>query len=117
MLLGAAQYYLSLFDGDQNVGRAIEHFFCLRCSFDAKVSNSMLCLRLFYGAHDGVHETLEMMYEMLHSFDHPEQSSTEQERAKASKGEQRRAKASKGEQRCTLLGEMLDSFDKHFAIL
>ena len=42
---------------------------------------------------------LEMLDEMLDSFDHPEKSSTEQGRAK-------------GKQSCTLLGEMLDSFDQ-----
>ena len=46
----------------------------------------------------GARETLEMLDGMLDSFDHPEQSSTEQGRA--------------GEQSCTLLGEMLDSFDQ-----
>ena len=33
----------------------------------------------------GAHETPEMLDEMLYSFDHPEQSSTEQGRAKARK--------------------------------
>ena len=35
--------------------------------------------------HHRGHETLEMVDGMLHSFDHPKQSSTEQGRAKASK--------------------------------
>ena len=50
----------------------------------------------------GAHETLEMLDGMLCSFDHPEQSSTEQGRARQSKGEQC----------CMVLGEMLDSFDQ-----
>ena len=29
-----------VFDGNENVGRAIENLFCLRFSFDARVSNS-----------------------------------------------------------------------------
>ena len=28
----------------KNVGRKIEHFFCLTLSFDAKVSNSRICM-------------------------------------------------------------------------
>ena len=80
--------------GNKNVGRAIEYVFCLRFSFDAKVSK---------GHSAGAHETLEILNGMLYSFDHPEQSSAEQGRAKASKV------VPVG---CTPLGEMLDSFDQ-----
>ena len=45
-MLGAALRCLMAI---RNVGRAIEHFFCLTFSFEAKVSNSMLCVHRFYG--------------------------------------------------------------------
>ena len=47
----------------------------------------------------GAYKTLEMLDGMFDSFDHPEQSSTEQGRRK-------------GKQSYTLLNEMLDSFDQ-----
>ena len=40
---------------------------------------------ILWGYWAGAHETLEMLDEILDSFDHPEQSSTEQDRAKVSK--------------------------------
>ena len=47
----------------------------------------------------GAHETLDILGEMLDSFDHPEQSSTT-------------AAPSKAKQSCMLLSEMLESFDQ-----
>ena len=72
MLLDAALRCLMAI---KNVGRAIEHFFCLRFSFDAKVSKSMNALILWSTAQEA-QETLEMLDGMLDSFGHPELSST-----------------------------------------
>ena len=62
----------------KNLGRAIEHFFCLKFPFDAKVSNSMLCMHSA-----GAYETLEMLDGMLDltTLSRPAQSKAEQKRA------------------------------------
>ena len=60
-LVYCARYCSTLFDGNKNGGRAIEHFFCLRFSFNAKFSNSMLCSSVSMGHSAGAHETLEML--------------------------------------------------------
>ena len=88
------------------VGRAIEHFFCFKCcyallgevldSYDHSIELARFTHAQFHNVHLEIlwikkqasclhhrgHETLEMLDGMLYSFDHPEQSSTEQGRAK-----------------------------------
>ena len=73
--------------GNKNVGRAIEHFFCLRFSFDPEVSNSKRCMACTNSMRHsaGAHKTLQMLDVMLDLYDHPEQSSTEQGGAKSNK--------------------------------
>ena len=98
-VLGAA---LRCFMAMKNIGRATEHFFCLRCcfakinqmldSFDhstelARLAHAQSSLFTFYltpkfrilwGYRAGTQESLEVLDGMLYSFDHPALSSAEQ---------------------------------------
>ena len=86
VLLGAARCCSVLLDAAlrclmaiTNVGRATEHFFCMRFSFDAKFRIPCYICTDSMGHSAGAHETLEMLDGMLDSFDHTE---AEQHRAR-----------------------------------
>ena len=66
----------------KNVGRAIEHFYPSHLTPKYRICD--VCTASM-GHSAGAHETLEMLDEMLDSFDHPDQSSTKHGRLKASK--------------------------------
>ena len=67
----------------KNVGRAIEHFYRFHLTPKYRIICDVCTDSMGHSA--GAHETLEMLDGMSDSFDHPEQSSTEHGRAKASK--------------------------------
>ena len=78
-MLGAARCCSILFDRNKNIPFVSGFYLTPKFRIFCYVCTDFMR----YSA--GAHETLEMLDEMLDSFDRPEQSSTEQSRAKASK--------------------------------
>ena len=82
-MLGTARWYSMLFDGNQKCWESNRAFLLLkvfiwRHSFEFYAMYAMLFDGDSVGHSAGAHETLEMLGGMLDSFDHTEQSSTEQ---------------------------------------